>query len=106
MTAPHSLAELTFSSADLDAFARDGFIIVRQLASGDFLRRMRGVTSDGLHRRIEPLELEADVHYPGAPQTRESHGGATIRRLKQAHGRDYVFTEWLTSPGLLGRLRP
>jgi phytanoyl-CoA hydroxylase len=105
MTAPHSLAELTFSSAELDAFGRDGFIIVRQLASENFVRRMREVTSDGLHRRIEPLELEADVHYPGSPESRESHGGRTIRRLKQAHGRDYVFTEWLTSPGLLGRLR-
>jgi phytanoyl-CoA hydroxylase len=105
MTAPHSLAELTFSPAELDAFARDGFIIVRGLASEDHLRRMRDVTLDALRRRIEPLELEADVHYPGAPHSRDSRGGGTIRRLKQAQARDYVFTEWLTSPGLLGRLR-
>jgi len=105
MTAPHSLAELTFSSAELEAFERDGFIIVRQLASDDLLRRMRDVTLDGLKRRIEPLELEADLHYPGSPDARDARGGATIRRLKQAHARDYVFTEWLTSSGLLGRLR-
>ncbi|QDT54507.1 Phytanoyl-CoA dioxygenase (PhyH) [Caulifigura coniformis] len=105
MTSPQTLAELTFSPDELAAFERDGFIIVRKLASEDLLRRMRDVTLDGLHRRVEPLELEADVHYPGAPQDRESRGGATIRRLKQAHSRDYVFTEWLTSPGLLGRLR-
>ncbi len=105
MTSPHTLAELTFSSAELEAFHRDGYIIVRQLASEDLLRRMRDVTLDGLQRRIEPVELEADVQYPGSPDGRDSNGGGTIRRLKQAHGRDYVFTEWLTSPGLIGRLR-
>ena len=105
MTAPHTLAELTFSTAELDAFRRDGFLIIRKLADEDLLRRMRDVTQDGLARRIEPLELEADVQYPGSPDSRDSRGGRTIRRLKQAHGRDYVFTEWLTSPGLIGRLR-
>jgi phytanoyl-CoA hydroxylase len=69
------------------------------------VRRMRDVTQDGLTRCIEPLEFEADLNYPGAPASRESRGGRTIRRLKQAHARDYVFTEWMTSPGLLGRLR-
>ena len=105
MSKLHTLAELTFSPADLEAFHRDGFLIVRSLASDEFVQRMRDVTIDGLLRRIEPLELEADVQYPGAPQHKESQGGATIRRLKQAHARDYVFTEWLTSPALLGRLR-
>ncbi len=105
MTASRTLSELTFTAEEVDRFQRDGYIIVRGLADESFVRRMRDVTHDGLTRRIEPLELEADVHYPGSPVSEEAAGGRTIRRLKQAHARDYVFTEWLTSPGLLGRLK-
>lgn len=94
-----------FTSTELDAFERDGYVIARGLAAPEMVARMRAVTLDGLARRIEPLELEADLNYPGAPENRESLGGRTIRRLKQAHSRDYVFTEWLTSPRLVSRLR-
>jgi phytanoyl-CoA hydroxylase len=94
-----------FTPSELEQFLRDGFIVVRGLANAELVKRMKDVTLDGLRRRVEPLELEADVHYPGAPHSRDAAGGGTIRRLKQAHSRDYVFTEWLTSPPLVGRLR-
>jgi phytanoyl-CoA hydroxylase len=93
-----------FTVEELQAFRRDGFVVVRGLADERIVQRMREVTLDNLARRVEPLELEADLHYPGAPESRDSRGGRTIRRLKQAHSRDYVFTEWLTSPGLVARL--
>ncbi|MBX3440384.1 MAG: phytanoyl-CoA dioxygenase family protein, partial [Planctomycetaceae bacterium] len=57
-----------------------------------------------LERFIEPIEYEADVHYPGSPESRESVGGRTVRRLKQAHSRGFVFTEWIQHPGVVGRL--
>ncbi|MBX3441490.1 MAG: phytanoyl-CoA dioxygenase family protein [Planctomyces sp.] len=94
-----------FSPEEIEAFWRDGFIVSRGLASPEMVDRMRRVTLDGLARRIEPLELEADLNYPGAPESRDAAGGGTVRRLKQAHARDYVFTEWLTDPALGDRMR-
>jgi phytanoyl-CoA hydroxylase len=94
-----------FSSSELDAFHRDGYVIVRGMADAALIERMRTVAERGLHEEIGPVEYEADLHYPGAPASTSDVGGRTIRRLKQAHSRDYVFTEWLLQPKLLGRLR-
>ena len=72
-----------------------------------FIVRQTGpaVTADGVRRHVGPIEYESDLQYPGAPASKDVRGGQTIRRLKQAHSRDYVFTEWLLKPELLGRLR-
>lgn len=94
-----------FSTRDLEQFARDGYIIVRQLARPSLRDRMLQVTRDGLARGTPPLEYEADVRYPGAPASRDAEGGRTVRRLKQAIARDFCFTEWVTSPPLAGRLQ-
>jgi phytanoyl-CoA hydroxylase len=102
---PASPVEPRFSPAEVEAFQRDGFIVVRGLAAPELVARMKEVTLEGLARCIEPVELEADLHYPGAPESRDSKGGRTIRRLKQAHSRDYSFTEWLTHPLLTARLQ-
>jgi phytanoyl-CoA hydroxylase len=94
-----------FSPHELEQFARDGYIIVRQLAERSTCQRMLEIARDGLEREIAPLEYEADVHYPGAPASRESEGGRTVRRLKQALARDFCFTEWVSSSSIAGRLR-
>ncbi|MFO1096134.1 MAG: phytanoyl-CoA dioxygenase family protein [Planctomycetaceae bacterium] len=47
---------------------------------------------------------KADLHYPGAPDSRTAAGGHTVRRLKQALSRDYSFVEWITHPALVARL--
>ena len=86
-------------------FASDGYIIVRGLVDEATRRRMLDVTLDGLRREVAPIEYEADLHYPGAPASKQAAGGRTARRLKQAHCRDYVFTEWLTHPDLVLRLQ-
>ena len=54
---------------------------------------------------IEPIEYEADVRYPGAPESRTAQGGETVRRLKQAHSRGVVFTQWIQHPSIALRLR-
>jgi phytanoyl-CoA hydroxylase len=94
-----------FVPHELEQFARDGYIIVRQLAERSSLQRMLEVAREGLEREIAPLEYEADLQYPGAPASRESAGGRTVRRLKQALARDFCFTEWVTSPPLAGRMQ-
>lgn len=94
-----------FTPEEVHAFERDGYIIVRGMCDHRLRDRMREVTLDHVQRLVEPIEFEADLHYPGAPESYHAAGGRTVRRLKQAHGRDFVFTQWLTNPLLTGRLR-
>lgn len=94
-----------FTPAEVEQFQQLGYAIVRQVGSESLRRRMLDVTRDGLDRHIEPLEYEADLHYPGAPRSREDLGGGTIRRLKQAISRDIVFLDWVQHPAILTRLR-
>jgi phytanoyl-CoA hydroxylase len=48
--------------------------------------------------RLDPLEFEADLQYPGAPRSHSEAGGETVRRLLDAYGRDPLFAEIATSP--------
>ena len=93
------------SDEEVAAFQRDGFLVLKDFASQSFLERMREATRDALERLTPPLEFEADLNYPGAPESRDAHGGGTVRRLRAAHSRGIVFTEWVSQPPLLHRLR-
>ena len=94
-----------FSPTEVAAFERDGFVVARGLTSPEFVARMRTVTVDGLNRHIGPIEYEAELKYPGAPASLDAQGGRTVRRLKQAFTRDFVFQEWVVQPTILGRLQ-
>jgi phytanoyl-CoA hydroxylase len=90
-------------------FSRDGYVIVRGLASAGSCAAMKAVAERELAAAAEPLEYETDVAYPGAPPSRAAAGGRTVRRLLQAYARAAVFREWATSlplrehlQGLLG----
>lgn len=97
--------EMQFGSEERSAFERDGYAIVRGLADDELRSRLLAATLDGLAKQIEPIEYEADVQYPGAPDSRDAQGGRTARRLLQAHGRDAAFTDWIVQPSLLARLQ-
>lgn len=86
------------SETQLKQFARDGFLLVRQLADARQLASIAAAASSALTPPLAPLEYEADVNYPGAPQSRTEAGGDTPRRLLHAYSRDPVFREWATSP--------
>ncbi len=94
-----------FHPEDLAAFHRDGYFVERGLMPVDFCRRVRRVVDRDLQMRVEPIEYEAELHYPGAPESLDVEGGLTPRRLKQAVSRDVVFLEFLISPRITGRLR-
>jgi phytanoyl-CoA hydroxylase len=102
--APLETQSHQFSDAELQQFQRDGFVIARGLGEQSFVKRMLLTTKEHLLRQVDPLELESDVKYPGAPTSKEEQGGRTIRRLKQAHARDIVFTEWVCSRPIVSRL--
>src|SRR5262249_29941863 len=94
-----------FSTPEWEQFDRDGYVVARGLAAPGILARMLEVTQSGLQSQVPPVEYEADLHYLGAPPSREVAGGDTIRRLKEAQGRDPVFTQWLSQPSLVARLQ-
>ncbi|MEX0701062.1 MAG: phytanoyl-CoA dioxygenase family protein [Planctomycetales bacterium] len=102
---PAASAARGFSPGELEHFRREGFVIVRGMADESIRSGMWAATRAGLAEEIAPLEYEADLHYPGAPESRASHGGRTVRRLKQAHSRHIAFTDWLLNPVLVDRLR-
>lgn len=92
------------SLAEWEQFQRDGFFVFRQLMSAEIRLQMLAVTLDGVQREIAPVEYEAELRYPGAPPSLAAEGGRTIRRLKQAHSRHFVFTQWLCDRALTDRL--
>jgi phytanoyl-CoA hydroxylase len=79
---------------------RDGFVVVPGFVPGDALEALRGVAVRQLAARAPPLELEADLKYPGAPPSQDAEGGRTVRRLLDAYGRDPVFALWGVAPGV------
>jgi phytanoyl-CoA hydroxylase len=103
-SAPADAVSDSFSEIEREQFARDGYIIVRQLAARPLIARMLEVTREGLAREIAPVEYEAELHYPGAPPSLDAEGGRTVRRLKQAISRDFCFMDWVMSTALAGRL--
>jgi len=99
-----ALSEL-FSTDEVARFQREGFLIASGLTDADTVAEMKRTTADGVVHNIEPIEYEADLHYPGAPVSRTATGGQTARRLKQAIARGPVFLDWMSRPEVLGRLR-
>jgi phytanoyl-CoA hydroxylase len=89
---------LTLSESQIREFEELGFTVIRHAAYGAILERIRLAAEQQLEEHSHPLELEADVHYPGAPESRDAPGGETERRLLQAWERDQAFRDWALSP--------
>ena len=95
---------MAFSSAEVEQFSRDGYVVVRALAPTALRERMLDVARTHLAAGTPPVEYEADVRYPGAPDSHDAPGGQTVRRLLQACARNPAFREWATSSVLRERL--
>ena len=78
----------------LARFHQNGFLIVRNLCGATHHKEMLDVINSSLDPALAPVEYEADVQYPGAPDSRQSPGGDTPRRLLNAIARDSVFRNW------------
>lgn len=94
-----------FSPEELSRFRNDGFAVVRGLAPPELRERMQALARAHLAAAIPPLEYEAQVRYPGAPDSLDAPGGRTVRRLLQACSRDRSLRDWGTSIELASRLR-
>ena len=82
-------------------FDRDGFLILRGLASDALRQYMQREIAAALEPPLGPLEYEAEVEYPGAPAHIDAPGGKTPRRLLHAYSRAPVFREWAHAPRII-----
>jgi phytanoyl-CoA hydroxylase len=100
-----SIDETQFTPEELIAFNAEGWFVARKLIPDEYLDTMRRVTNRDLVSHEGDVEYEAELRYPGAPQSIDAKGGRTIRRLRQAISRDPVFCRLLKETFLLNRLR-
>ncbi|MCP4173382.1 MAG: phytanoyl-CoA dioxygenase family protein [Fuerstiella sp.] len=94
-----------FSAEELETFRRDGFLVQRNLVPLEYVERILHITNRDEAAHFGDIEYEADVQYPGAPQSFTDEGGRTIRRLRQAFSRDPVFARLVKETFILNRLR-
>lgn len=77
-----------------------GFVVVPGLISPERCEAIRQAAQEQLNEAETPLEFEADLLYPGAPESKYAPGGNTVRRLVGAYDRHYEFAQWATSPAI------
>ena len=87
-----------------ESFARDGYLVRRGLIDRDTVEELIALIDGSLHPALAPVEFEADVHYPGAPESRSAPGGQTPRRLLHAYGRDAGFRRVGSHPEVVATL--
>ncbi len=76
---------------EIQSFADNGYLIRRGLIDERAAGRLVELIDRSLKPALAPVEFEADVHYPGAPESRVAPGGNTPRRLLHAYSRDEQF---------------
>jgi phytanoyl-CoA hydroxylase len=90
---PVQLAQIA-TLRDLGYVVLPGFLTAERLALLNQLARKE------LLAREAPLELEADLRYPGAPTSRAAAGGQTVRRLLDVYARDPAFAASCTASAI------
>jgi phytanoyl-CoA hydroxylase len=78
-----------------------GYVIVRGFVPAAELAELNDAARAQLAARAAPLELEADLRYPGAPSARSAAGGETVRRLLDAYARDPAFRGRAIAPAVV-----
>src|SRR6478752_2380439 len=91
--------------SEVESFHRDGYLVVRGLASQAECTALRSLASEMLEPLQGPVEFEADVGYPGAPKSKLDTGGSTPRRLLHAYSRDPLLRAWACDPRVGQRLQ-
>ncbi len=84
--------------AQIDALREHGYVIARGLVSPETCAALKAAAERQLGEAAEPVEFEADLRYPGAPESKDAPGGRTVRRLLDAYARAPEFAERATAP--------
>lgn len=94
-----------FTPEELTAFRAYGVVVARGMVDAAACASILDAARAELAAEREPIEYEAQLHYPGAPASLDAPGGHTPRRLLQACARHRVLREWGTSAPLASRLK-
>ena len=89
------------TSAQIESFDLNGYLLLSSFATDSTVLAIAAKAESDLAAGIRPVEREADLGYPGAPESRDAPGGMTVRRLLQAYDRDRVFASWAENPELV-----
>lgn len=84
--------------AQVSELREQGFVVARGMIPEARVNALRDVSERQLTAAQTPLELEADLRYPGAPCSRHTPGGYTVRRLLNAYERGPLFAKCATLP--------
>lgn len=87
------------------AFASDGYLVRRKVFDTQQVSALIKAVDESLNPALAPVEFEADVHYPGAPESVTAPGGRTPRRLLNAYGRDALFRAVARDPAIVDTLK-
>jgi phytanoyl-CoA hydroxylase len=79
-----------------------GYVVVPGFVPALQVKKLNVAARAQFAARLDPLEFEADLRYPGAPRSHTEAGGETVRRLLEAYGRDPEFAELATTPRVRG----
>lgn len=95
------------SLLDIDAkrFQREGYLVLKNVVPQDLADEVSRVIARHLDPLVAPVEFEADVGYPGAPENRQTRGGQTPRRLLHAFARDQAFAQLAQLDGVVRMLQ-
>lgn len=102
---PSQDCNFRFSNHELQQFEDDGYLICRSLVPSRYVQKILQIAQRDTAGELGDIEYEADVQYPGSPESLQATGGRTIRRLRQAFSRDPVFSQLVKEPFLLNRLQ-
>ncbi len=86
----------------VDALRERGYVVVKGLVSPERCAAMKAIALEELRSAKPPVEYEADLRYPGAPESRQAPGGHTVRRLLDAYARHPLLREWATAVEVRG----
>jgi phytanoyl-CoA hydroxylase len=92
------------SEKQIEQFRTDGYLVLRKEVSNAVHEVMVSVAEAHLRATVPPVEYEAEVGYPGAPQSTDAPGGKTVRRLRNVYQRNACFRAWAQDPSLIERL--
>jgi len=90
---------------EIEAFKRDGFLVLPQIADAAFCEQIIAFAQQQLDQNQAPIEYEADTRYPGAPISRDAEGGLTARRVLQVLSRHPALLDWASQGPLAQGLR-
>jgi len=92
------------SPEQIKTFDSEGYLVVPLTASDPVLGAIKASAVHQMANPVQPLELEAELAYPGAPSL-AGQGASTIRRIKGAYARESSWRGWAESDAMKRCLR-